>query len=131
MTEIISTMTKSPADFLKQLLIDRGLKDVTGEALYTYHLTEVELANLRMILRSVHERGISTIHYKAWCACFVLWGAEWYRREYDESIGWSWSGIWQALGFKYDNVELAKMVSLGLEGYWERPLKGMNHDGIC
>lgn len=59
---------------------------------------------------------------RAVSACFVLFCAEWYRREYRTAHGWTWEPIHQILGLSVAAPDRPRIVPKGLEGYWGRPL---------
>jgi hypothetical protein len=105
-------------EFIKR----RGLSKPDQRPLYEYQATTDEYLDLKRLISDVaHADGFS--RDSAACACFSLFCAEWYRREYLRQDGWSWEGIWQLLGFQFSAQELAKIVPRGLDGYWKRPIR--------
>lgn len=115
---------KSTAGFavwLHAFLNQRGLQSPDQRALYAYHCTHEEYAHLRQLL-GVTVGSERIIGNTAAAACFVLFGAEWYRREYRGEDGWSWSPIFGAIGRSLLPPQLAQVVPAGLERYWKRPL---------
>lgn len=107
--------------WLGQFLQRRGLSKPDQRGLYTYHCSFEEYVDLRRILREF--RGFSVgSNDAASSACFVLFGSEWYRREYRSEHAWSWEPIWKELGFSLSPVDLSSAIPKGLEGYWKRPL---------
>ena len=97
----------------------RSLERPTGNPLCTYKCTDAEFEALRLALASSLDgepEGATTIE----SACFVLFGAEWFRREHSGGH-WTWDGIFQALAVSGpDNPQMrSKMVMEGL-GYWKR-----------
>lgn len=109
------------ATWLRAFLSQRGLESPDQRTLHAYHCTHEEYAHLRQLLgvTAVSERIVGD---KAGAACFVLFGAEWYRREYRGNDGWSWSPIFGVLGRSLSHPQLAQVVPAGLERYWKRPL---------
>ena len=103
---------------LKELLNRRGVDGPNGAPLYSYQLSELEYKQLCSVLRAGKLSRVS-FNNTFWCALFCLFGAEWYRREYQS--GWSWSGIFSALGYELDASQRADVVVKGLT-YWRRPL---------
>ena len=106
------------AEFLQQ----RGLSHPDERPLFQYHVSNSEYLELESLIRSNRE---SQLYYRnsANCAAFCLYCAEWYRRKYEKSDGWSWDGIWQALGFSFNSIDIAKIVPIGLQKYWRRPMR--------
>jgi hypothetical protein len=105
-------------EFIKR----RGLSKPDQRPLYEYQATTDEYLDLKGLISEVADaKGFS--RDSAACACFSLFCAEWYRREYLRQDGWSWEGIWQLLGFQFSAQELAKIVPRGLDGYWKRPIR--------
>ena len=105
-------------EFIKR----RGLSKPDQRPLYEYQATTDEYQDLKGLISEVADaNGFS--RDSAACACFSLFCAEWYRREYLREDGWSWEGIWQLVGFQFSAQELAKIVPRGLDDYWKRPIR--------
>lgn len=92
------------ASFKARLLKVRGLDRPTGSPLYTYRISKEEFAELRNGLHQAvnHYRGNWRLeelgrHNSWFSALFVLYAAEWWRREYD-GAGWTWEPIVESLG---------------------------------
>lgn len=104
--------------FIMSLLNQCELTEPNGAPLFTYQLSVDSYANLKSQLQA---RVPSSASFKNvyWCAAFCLFGAEWYRREYQS--GWSWSGIFSVLGFELEPIQRADVVIKGLT-YWKRPI---------
>jgi hypothetical protein len=114
----------SPNQFLSQLLENRGLNSVTAEPLFTYQLKQNEYQALKQIVVTfLPKTNISKQKHLVWAACYVLWCSEWYRREYQAKDGWSWSAIWQELGFELSASDISATVPLGMASYWCRPIR--------
>ncbi|BDX08084.1 STY4851/ECs_5259 family protein [Planctobacterium marinum] len=104
--------------FIKSLLHQRELPEPNGSPLFTYQLSADTCARLRSLLQESPPNSAS-LKNAHWCAAFCLFGAEWYRREYQSA--WSWSGIFHSLGFELDPYKRADVVIKGL-AYWKRPV---------
>ena len=102
--------------YIESLLSQRELSEPSGAPLFTYQLNANAYSRLRSLLQA---RLPCSASFKnpLWCASFCLFGAEWYRREYQS--GWSWSGIFDALGFELEPSQRADVVIKGL-AYWKR-----------
>lgn len=109
------------ASWLREFLAQRGLNSPDQRALYAYHCTHEEYKNLSQLV-SVTLGLQPSCTDKAIAAGFVLFGAEWYRREYRSQDGWSWSPIFATLGCSLSQQQLAEVIPAGLERYWKRPL---------
>ncbi|WP_323964234.1 STY4851/ECs_5259 family protein [Aeromonas hydrophila] len=107
--------------WLQAFLLRRGLQAPDQRGLYAYHCSHEEYVALRDLLRQLGG-GDAILQDKAACACLVLYGSEWYRREYRSEYAWTWDPIWKTLGFNLSPGELSKAIPKGLEGYWKRPL---------
>lgn len=106
--------------WLTRFLEQRGLKQPDQRMLYEYQVTVLEYEDLKSKLKmQVNDRQLPD--HKGNYAAFVLFCAEWFRREYEE--GWSWQPIWITLGFVMDAPVLAKAIPQGLVGYWNRPMR--------
>lgn len=106
----------SCSSWLTAMFHKRGLNKANKKPLFTYQLTSDEYQELKLViirLTASKER----LKNHEWCAAFVLFCSEWYRREYQE--GWSWDGIWNVLGFKVEANQRPQLIEKGL-GYWGR-----------
>lgn len=109
------------SSWLGRFLQSRGLSTPDQRELYAYHCSLEEYSELQHLLRELDGFEAASKDPAA-CACLVLFGSEWYRREYRSEYAWTWDPIWKALGFRLSPVELSKSIPKGLEGYWKRPL---------
>jgi hypothetical protein len=112
-------------DWLKPFLFKRELARPNGEMLFSYRATKEEYLALRRLL--AHKLGQLagapwTFHSASECACFVLYAAEWWRREYNGGP-WRWTHILQSLGqpFSLDVLERTAAVERGLKAWGHRP----------
>ena len=90
--------------FRNSVLDSRDFKRPTGLPLYTYRITTAEFVELETGLveflsnRLRYDRLGEVARTCTWFpGLFVLYAAEWWRREYDGS-GWSWDPIMNGLG---------------------------------
>lgn len=109
---------ESISAFISDFLIKRNNPEPSGSPLFSYQTTEIEY-NLIKVKLSYRNQNSSSLNYRYWCACFCLFSAEWYRREYQS--GWSWTGIFKQLGFELDATQRSKVIEKGLT-FWKRPI---------
>jgi hypothetical protein len=112
--------------FRFRVLESRGLKRPTSFPLYTYRITTAEFAELEEGLcefltnRLRCERLGEIARSCTWFpSLFVLYAAEWWRREYDGS-GWTWDPIMQRLGAEtqsWNPTQRSGCVEQGLEDW--------------
>ena len=95
--------------FRNSVLDSRDFKRPTGLPLYTYRITTAEFVELETGLveflsnRLRYDRLGEVARTCTWFpGLFVLYAAEWWRREYDGS-GWSWDPIMNGLGAENQN----------------------------
>lgn len=93
----------------RQLLDKHSLAVPDGRSLYAYRLTEEDFETLQTSLRSKLDGYLKSGTLSAlvnsnaiFCALFVLYAAEWWRRRYDGSK-WSWEPILADLGASQDS----------------------------
>lgn len=108
--------------WLNDFLVRRGLDAPDQRALFAYQCSQKEYEGLRDQLQALEALTAGTCGNRAVSACFVLFCAEWYRRDYRRRDGWSWDPIYQMLGFRLGAQDLSKVIPKGLEGYWGRPI---------
>jgi hypothetical protein len=111
------------ARFRKRFLGTRQLLAPTGEPLYTYRTSSLEYTDLREGLReliSLFPRPLRLeriARARSWFAeLFVLYSAEWWRREYDGS-GWTWEPIVESLGASQDEWAQARRSACVEKGF--------------
>jgi len=110
--------------WLTEFFFTRGLfKGPNEKPLYGYQVSEQEYLSLKGALRQHFALASHPIHSGNWAACFCLFVAEYFRREYDaQDGGWSWAGPEKRLGHNLSPQQHAAMTSKGLE-YWGRPIR--------
>lgn len=110
------------SSWLTAFLTRRSLKQADQRPLYEYHVSNQEYGDLKRLLSELGNKANFTNDKDA-NACFTLFCAEWYRREYQRDCGWSWEPIWLVLDFSLSAIELRRVVTKGLEGGWGRPIR--------
>ncbi|NLA89599.1 MAG: hypothetical protein GX844_07010 [Alcaligenaceae bacterium] len=113
--------------WLVKFLRNRGITKPDGRSLYKYQITYEEYQSLKIILISYLSQK-HPIQNRDFSACFVLFCAEWYRREYKPEYGWSWDAIWRELGAHVEANIRADMIVSGLKGYWQREISTYESD---
>ena len=110
--------------WLAEFLFTRGMfRGPNEKPLYGYQVSEHEYLSLKEELRQNFELASHPIYSGNWAACFCLFVAEYFRREYDaQDGGWSWAGPEKRLGHNLSTQQHATMTSKGLE-YWGRPIR--------
>lgn len=113
----------SPEIWLSKFLKQRSLRSPNGNPLFSYHMTQDEYKNLGQLVKLFQPQiSFSRSKHKDWSACFVIWCAEWYRRDCD-SQKWEWYPLWDQIGFELDTSQRAEIIPLGLETFWNRPIR--------
>ena len=102
------------SSFKANFLATRGVVRPTGEPLYSYRVAKDEFFDLQSGLRTYifeeskrHRLGEIAKGESWFPALFVLYSAEWWRREYDGS-GWTWEPIVGSLGAPQDGWTLSR-----------------------
>lgn len=114
------------SEWRNKFLTARDLSRADGRMLFSYRTTREEYLELRALFA----RRIQGVSDRAWvldttaeCACFVLYAAEWWHREYAGSY-WRWQDILasfrQALP-GLDITERSSSVESGLIAWGHRP----------
>lgn len=107
--------------WLGKFLRRRSLTIPDQRSLYAYHCSYDEYVDLIHALRESPDLS-AEIKDLSVCACLVIFGSEWYRREYKSEYGWSWEPVWSALGASLTHLDISRAIPKGLENYWKRPL---------
>ena len=113
--------------WIYKFLIMRSLDFADQRILYKYHCTSDEYHELREMLRDLgsFDKAIKSVEA---CACFVLFTAEWYRREYKRDHGWSWDPVFDELGYELNSLVRDKVVPTGMNNFWRRPIHKFDSD---
>ncbi len=109
----------------KAFLAHRNLTRPNGEMLFAYRASKDEYLDLRAVLATklAHLSGESWIFGSAAeCACFVLYAAEWWHREYAGGA-WRWTHILESIWptFNVDVLERTYAVERGLRAWGHLP----------
>jgi hypothetical protein len=118
------------SQFLRTFLKERNLvASKKDKPLFTYQMTQEEYDQLKLLVQTLQRHQLTDDVTCCSAGAFVLFAAEWYRREYDGSSGWSWQGLEQILGYGLDHLDCKKIVIDGLQKYWQRSVKNFetNH----
>lgn len=104
----------------------RGFDRPTGRPLYTYRVTSEEFSDLETAMResiqlwlTVRTLGEIARRFTCFPTLFVLYAAEWWRRNYD-GTGFAWEPIVSALGASTDawsQAQRSECVEKGLRGW--------------
>jgi hypothetical protein len=117
-----------PKDWLKQFLASRRTLAPDGNPLYRYRLNDSEFETLKTTLKTSALFGVANItEVSGWNAAFVIYAAEWWRREYDGS-SWSWKKVFSSFGADARELTIARrnlVVESGLR-YWGRKVRIIN-----
>lgn len=113
-------------DWFRRFLNKRGLSQPNGQMLFQYRVSGPEYLMLRNLFNT-HFRMLRGRPYRfgstAECALFVLYAAEWWRREYAGGA-WRWTSIFASLtdGIRYqmDVFERSVAVERGIRAWGHR-----------
>jgi hypothetical protein len=113
-------------DWFKAFLRARGMEKTNGQMLFRYRATLTEYQELKKILES-SLAGLNGHPFRhestAESALFVLYAAEWWRREYGGGA-WRWTSIFESLtngSYRVDPMDRSVIVELGLLAWGHRP----------
>jgi len=122
MTQVVAI--NSVKAWLAEFLLTRGcFQGATAKPLHSYQLTSDEFVSLNAILTESRGYAFHPVFGAAWAAGFCLFVSECYRREYDASGGWSWSGFERKLNCDFNPQQRTKLVTIGLKNFWKRPIR--------
>ncbi|MDD5461397.1 MAG: STY4851/ECs_5259 family protein [Methylococcales bacterium] len=117
-----------PKDWLKQFLASRRTLAPNGNPLYRYRLNDSEFETLKTTLKTSALFSVANIaEVSGWNAAFVIYAAEWWRREYDGS-SWSWEKVFSSFGADAKALTTARrglIVDSGLR-YWRLKVRVIN-----
>ena len=85
-------------DWLVEMLSKRGLSAPDGRMLFKYRLSQEEYVSARDVLHVAWLASSNSVQFlsaRTTCALFVLYAAEWWRREYAGGP-WRWTPIVQS-----------------------------------
>ncbi len=104
-----------------EFLHSRGLQKPDGRPLYRYRCVDDEFQRLQDILRGSRSRD--PMREPCLSAVFCMFGAEWWRRNYDGGT-WKWDPILEAANRM--DVNPRELTDVGLE-YWDRDVMSRGH----
>ncbi|WP_027858418.1 STY4851/ECs_5259 family protein [Marinobacterium jannaschii] len=110
--------------WLSEFLFTRGILSPKAIPIYKYCITEDEFRSLSDLIRVSFMEKSNALYSRYWSACFCLFVAEKFRRNYDAS--WSWKAFEKSLGVELSQNERKEAVQEGL-GYWSRPVRYREH----
>jgi len=120
----------TPTQWKDNFLQSRGLsyENISSGAvpIYQFHITDEEFANLKEVLKLSSILGMNEVFNKVkfWDAIFVVYAAEWWRREYDGK-SWKWESIFNSFGADVVDLNTLQrniLVEKGLS-FWKRELR--------
>lgn len=116
-------MPMSLWQWLKKIFERCGQDGPDGRPLYSYRIDGLQFLSLMEILKHSSRNDVS------WPAAFVLFAAEWWRREYAGGA-WSWAPILEEIGIRSDSIsaqERSRIVKDGLD-FWRRPVRSSDQN---
>ena len=119
------TNTANPAKawLIERLLYRSMFKGPNGKPLFSYQITQSEFNDLSQLLILNRRHASHPVLGEHWAACFCLFVAECFRREYDaRDGGWAWVGFERRVQCHFSPQQHADIVNKGLT-YWIRPIR--------
>ena len=121
-----------PKNWLIQFLSSKELLHADARPLYRYRMGDDEFESLKATLKTSVLFGIDNIvrfseNSASWNATFVIYAAEWWRREYDGS-SWKWENLFASFGADVKELSTTQrnlIVETGLR-YWRRDVRIIN-----
>jgi len=121
-----------PKDWLIQFLSSKELLHADARPLYRYRMANEEFESLKATLKTSVLCGIDNIvrlseNSAGWSAAFVMYAAEWWRRDYDGS-SWKWENLFKSFGAdvsELSTIQRNLIVETGLR-YWRREVRVIN-----
>lgn len=109
----------TPDKWIKELLNSRNLERPDGRMLYGYRLSNEEYKSLREMLAFTADFGdldeVSS-QIRGFPALFVLYAAEWWRREY-QGGAWRWTSIISAFSSNAKELDTAARTKCVISGF--------------
>lgn len=105
-----------------------GLRQPDGRPLHRYILSDAAFALIATDLTVKAARINADLAADQDAALFVLWAAEWFRRNYAGGVQ-RWADVGQPIGLRLEQVGWRRLADRGLK-YWRLPelrLNGMHH----
>lgn len=108
--------------WLAEFYFSRRISGSTGRPLYSYRVADREFDELKDALRVERNGWQHPALREHWAACYSMYVAESYRRQYDLAIGWTWVPFDKPLGLTIPATEKCLIVPKGLS-YWGRSIR--------
>lgn len=111
-------------EWLLHLLKRLELSRPDQRPLYQYRVTDQEFQEIRKTLKISNYPGLTNVSNQYWNAAFVIYAAEWWRREYAGGA-WRWEDIFQSFGATAKDLttqQRNQIIKTGLQ-YWHRKPK--------
>lgn len=109
----------TPDKWIKELLNSKNLERPDGRMLYGYRLSNEEYKSLREMLAYTADFGeldeVSS-RIRGFAALFVLYAAEWWRREY-QGGAWRWTSIISDFGGNAKELDAAARTKCVISGF--------------
>jgi len=123
------TPTQWKDDFLQSRNLTYQDISTSSIPIYQLHITDEEFTSLKSVLQLSSILGMDNVFKKVkfWDAIFVVYAAEWWRREYDGK-SWKWENIFNSFGADVDDLNTLqrnRLVERGV-GFWKRELRKVN-----
>ncbi len=86
-------------DWITKTLSRHNIPDPDQRPLHQYRIDDAEFESLKSAIKLSILFGLGTVSKQIprWNAAFVIYAAEWWRREYDGSA-WSWENVFASFG---------------------------------
>lgn len=121
-----------PSDWLNNLFKRHSLSVADSRPLYEYRVTDEEFESLKNIMRLYAKAGLSnTSTALLWDVAFVMYSAEWWRREYDGS-SWAWDTIFNSFDANAQDLNDQQRYAAIRSGfrYWGRKIRENNDRAV-
>ncbi|MBF6650086.1 STY4851/ECs_5259 family protein [Methylobacter sp. BlB1] len=116
-------------DWITEILERHNIRFPDQRPLYQYRITDTEFESLKSAIKLSILLGLSTAskNVPRWNAAFVMYAAEWWRREYDGTRP-TWDKVFESVGAKSQNLSTGQrnvLVESGLQ-FWRRSIRVIN-----
>ena len=114
--------------WIRQAFKKRDLQLADGRPLYRYRITDAEYTELKTLLtESTGESVGRAIRTLSWDAAFVIYAAEWWRREFAGK--WGFEELFQSIGVDFRALSVGSrndLIERGLNK-WRREVRVKNY----
>jgi hypothetical protein len=120
----------TPDKWLQRFLETRELKAPDARSLYKYKMSEDEYNDLKSSLKfisTLNSNVTSLSLIRRWNMIFVIYGAEWWRREY-EGGSWRWETLFKSFGAESSKLQVQQRSEIIISGlrYWGLKVRLIN-----